>query len=92
MDRHIKVPIAKEDAKILRAGDYVYITGIIYTARDAAHKRMYEILQKGGRTPNKSKGTGNLLYGALTCPQSSSNWLGRVPLRQAAWTSIHRSF
>ena len=51
MDRHIKVPIAKEDAKILRAGDYVYITGIIYTARDAAHKRMYEILQKGGELP-----------------------------------------
>ena len=51
MDRYIKVPIAKEDAKILRAGDYVYITGIIYTARDAAHKRMYEILQKGGELP-----------------------------------------
>ena len=51
MDRHIKVPITKEDAKILRAGDYVYITGIIYTARDAAHKRMYEILQKGGELP-----------------------------------------
>ena len=51
MDRHIKVPIAKEDAKILMDGDYVYITGIIYTARYAAHKRMYEILQKGGELP-----------------------------------------
>lgn len=55
MDRYIKVPIAKEDAKILKAGDYVYITGIIYTARDAAHKRMYEILQKGGELPMNIK-------------------------------------
>ena len=41
MDRYIQVPISKEDAKSLRAGDYVYLTGTIYTARDAAHKRMY---------------------------------------------------
>ena len=39
MDRKIQVPISKEDAKSLRAGDYVYLTGTIYTARDAAHKR-----------------------------------------------------
>ena len=51
MDRHIKVPIVKEDAKILRAGDYVYITGIIYTARDAAHKRMQEALDAGQPLP-----------------------------------------
>lgn len=40
MNRKIQVPISKEDAKSLRAGDYVYLTGTIYTARDAAHKRM----------------------------------------------------
>ena len=51
MDRQISVPIKKEDALSLRAGDYVTLTGIIYTARDAAHKRMYEILQKGGELP-----------------------------------------
>ena len=45
MDKHIKAPIDKETAKSLKAGDYVYITGTLYTARDAAHKRMYEILQ-----------------------------------------------
>ena len=46
MDRHITAPINKETARSLHAGDYVYITGTMYTARDAAHKRMYEILQK----------------------------------------------
>ena len=51
MDRHITAPINKETARSLHAGDYVYITGTMYTARDAAHKRVYEILQKGGELP-----------------------------------------
>ncbi len=51
MERHIKAPIDKKTAKELRAGDYVYITGIIYTARDAAHKRMYEALEHGEALP-----------------------------------------
>ena len=40
MERHIKAPLDREEIKTLKAGDYVYITGTIYTARDAAHKRM----------------------------------------------------
>ena len=51
MDRHIVAPITKEIAKTSHAGDYVYITGTIYTARDAAHKRMYEILQEKKELP-----------------------------------------
>lgn len=39
MDRHITAPISDEDARSLHSGDYVYITGTIYTARDAAHKK-----------------------------------------------------
>lgn len=44
MDKNIKVPLDDATACSLRAGDYVYLTGTIYTARDAAHKRMYETL------------------------------------------------
>ena len=51
MDKFINAPINEDDAKSLRAGDYVYITGTIYTARDAAHKRMYETLQDGKSLP-----------------------------------------
>ena len=51
MDRKIQVPISKEDAKSLREGDYVYLTGTIYTARDAAHKRMQEALDAGNPLP-----------------------------------------
>lgn len=60
MDHHIKVPISREDAKNLSAGDYVYLTGTIYTARDAAHKRMKEALDQQGSLPFDIKG--NMIY------------------------------
>lgn len=60
MDRHIKAPISIEDALSLRAGDYVYITGTIYTARDAAHLRMYEALDRGEKLPISMEN--NIIY------------------------------
>ena len=51
MEKHINAPITKEVASELVSGDMVYITGTIYTARDAAHKRMAEVLSKGGKLP-----------------------------------------
>lgn len=51
MDKHIRVPMDKETAKTLRSGDYVYLTGTVYTARDAAHKRLDETIRKGGELP-----------------------------------------
>lgn len=51
MDKYVKVPLSDEDAKSLRAGDYAYLTGTIYTARDAAHKRMYEALENKEALP-----------------------------------------
>lgn len=56
----ITAPFTRETAKQLRAGDYVYLTGTIYTARDAAHKRMYEALSKGEPLPFEIKD--NLIY------------------------------
>lgn len=51
MERHISAPFDQEVAKSLKSGDYVYITGTIYTARDAAHKRMYEAIQENRELP-----------------------------------------
>ncbi len=51
MEKKINLPISEEDAASLRAGDYVYLTGIMYSARDAAHKRMDEALDKGETLP-----------------------------------------
>ena len=60
MDRKINVPLSKEDAANLRTGDYVYLTGTVYTARDAAHKRMAEALEKGEKLPFDVDG--NVIY------------------------------
>ena len=49
MEKHIKVPFDKTISQSLRAGDYVYLTGTVYVARDAAHKRMTEALD--GKEP-----------------------------------------
>ena len=51
MEKYIQAPLKREDIKNLNSGDYVYITGTIYTARDAAHKRMYEAFQNGEQLP-----------------------------------------
>lgn len=51
MNKYINVPMSKEDAGNLKSGDYVYLTGVIYTARDAAHKRMDETLNNGEKLP-----------------------------------------
>ena len=60
MEQHIKAPLDRETVKQLTAGDYVYITGTIYTARDAAHKRMYEALEQ--REPLPMEMEGNVIY------------------------------
>lgn len=51
MEQHIRAPFDKADVQKLKSGDYVYISGTIYTARDAAHKRMQEALEKGEALP-----------------------------------------
>ena len=51
MDKYINTPITEEVTKNLKSGDYVYLTGTIYVARDAAHKRMIEALERGEELP-----------------------------------------
>lgn len=51
MDKYITAPITEETTSDLKIGDYVYITGNIYVARDAAHKRMMEALDAGEELP-----------------------------------------
>jgi len=49
--KSITFPLSDEQLKELRAGDRVLARGYLYTARDAAHKRMYELLQNGEKLP-----------------------------------------
>ena len=60
MEKYIQAPLDEETIKDLRAGDFVYITGTIYTARDAAHKRMSEALVAGGTLPIELRN--NIIY------------------------------
>lgn len=60
MNRTINVPASKKDMKNLKSGDYVFLSGIIYTARDAAHKRMQETLDAGKSLPLDLKE--NIIY------------------------------
>lgn len=69
MDKRITAPITDEAVQDLKAGDYVYISGVIYTARDAAHKRMYESMVLGEDIPFDLKN--NIIY-----------YLGPTPARE----------
>lgn len=60
MEYHINAPLKKEVVDMLKSGDMIYITGTIYTARDAAHKRMHEALSKGEKLPIDLKD--NIIY------------------------------
>ncbi len=55
MVKKITLPLTEKIAKTLKAGDQVWLTGFIYTSRDASHKRMCETLQKGGNLPFEPK-------------------------------------
>lgn len=60
MDKYINAPLTNETAESLKAGDYVYISGTIYTARDAAHKRMDDTIKRGEQLPLDVDG--NVIY------------------------------
>ena len=51
MVHYVNLPLTEEKAKQLRAGDTVYLTGEVYTSRDAGHKRMVELLSRGEALP-----------------------------------------
>ena len=84
MERHINVPFDADIVKELKAGDYVYLTGTIYTARDAAHKRMYEALQNGETLPFDIEGN-VIYYKAVRLDQ-------QVRQQQVVWINIRRHF
>lgn len=55
MEQKLHTPISQETADSLTAGDYIFLSGTIYVARDAAHKRMTEALDRGRSFPFRSR-------------------------------------
>lgn len=86
MNKTIQVPLSEEDINTLKAGDYVYLSGIIYTARDAAHKRMYESMHKGESLPIELNG--NVLYYLGQVRQERDRLLVLGLLQAVVWISI----
>lgn len=93
MEKHIKVPMTREEAKQLKAGDYVYLTREQFIPqRDAAHKRMQETLTAGKELPISIDGT--IIYYMGPSPAREGRPIGSAgpTTLRAEWISMHHSF
>lgn len=74
MDKKVTIPLTKDQIENLHAGDSVLISGVIYTARDAAHERMVKNFEKGEKFPIDL--TDNVIYYAGPCPAKPGEVIG----------------
>lgn len=74
MQYRLTTPVTREDLAPLRAGDTVLLSGTVYTARDAAHKRMMELLDRGERLPFPAEGSA--LYYVGPTPERPGEIIG----------------
>jgi fumarate hydratase subunit beta len=77
MAKKITLPLSDEILKDLKAGDNLLLTGVIYVARDAAHKRMVESLDQGNPLPFRYQGGDRILHGAQPGSPRGGYRLGR---------------
>ncbi|MDR1067540.1 MAG: FumA C-terminus/TtdB family hydratase beta subunit [Clostridiales bacterium] len=73
---HITAPFSDEVLRSLTVGQKAYITGDIYTARDAAHKRMFDMLKNGEKPPFEYAGAA--VYYAGPCPNKPGRVIGSI--------------
>ena len=73
---NLVTPMCEETLKSLRAGDIVTVTGTIYTARDAAHKRMVESVSNGDKPPFEY--AGQIVFYAGPCPAPPGKPVGSI--------------
>ena len=74
MEKRITTPLTQDKVKELKAGDSVLLSGVIYTARDAAHKRLVELIDKGEELPIDVKDA--VIYYVGPTPAKPGNALG----------------
>ena len=74
MEYEFQLPVSQEDIEKLRAGDRVVLSGVIYTARDAAHKRLTELMSAEGQLPIELAGTA--VYYAGPTPEKPGEVIG----------------
>lgn len=71
---YIEAPLTRERLKVLRSGDQVQIFGVIYTARDAAHERMWQTIQQGLKLPFDP--TGQIIFYVGPTPAPPARVIG----------------
>lgn len=76
MEKNITCPLTEEKVKNLKVGDSVLISGTIYTARDAAHKRLIKLIEEGKELPIDVKDS--IIYYAGPTPEKPGNIIGSV--------------
>ena len=74
MEHSYQLPLSLEERKTIRSGDYILLSGIVYTARDAAHQRMWEAMGKGEALPIDIKG--QCIYYLGPSPSRPGNVIG----------------
>lgn len=75
MEYHLKTPVpAEEEIRNLRAGDLIYVTGTVITARDEAHLKALELNEKGEAPPVDFKGNGVFHCGPIMQKDDSGEW------------------
>ena len=85
--KHLHTPLSDEDVLGLKAGDNVLISGIIYTARDAAHKKMVELIEKGEPLPVDLKG--QVIYYVGPAPAKPGQAIGSAGPTTSGLSLIH---
>ncbi len=74
VEKRVSVPLTEEAARSLSAGDRVLLTGILYTGRDAAHKRLSEMMDRGEKLPMDIRG--QVIYYVGPCPAKPGAAIG----------------
>lgn len=89
MEKRVTTPLTLEQVKDLKCGDSVLISGVIYTARDAAHKRLCELVAQGKELPFDPKDS--VIYYVGPAPAKATRSSARpAPPPATAWTPIPR--
>ena len=91
MQYTLQTPLKKSDLAPLRAGDTVLLSGVVYTARDAAHARMMKLLDAGKELPFPMEGAAVYYVGPHRNVRAVPSVL-QVPQLLAVWMLIHRGF
>ena len=74
MEYHLKTPVPEKEIRNLRAGDLIYVTGTVITARDEAHLKALELHEKGEAPPVEFKGDGVFHCGPIMQKDDGGEW------------------